>query len=106
MGYVRASSAEVLGNGGPGPVLVFDGFETLGSGSPVRELVFDGLKPLQFGRKAYTSKIFQRRFFAKSRVRTALIIIAPPGFNELAGLDDRGSGTVNYAQDSLITFKR
>ncbi len=66
----------------PYPGLFSCVFEALGIGGPYPAIVFSGLFTLRRRRRDCLQKIFCGRFVAKSRVRTALIIIDPPSLNQ------------------------
>ena len=60
--------------------------EALGFGGPVPALAFDGCEPSPRVQTARQQTVFHRRPVTKGHVRTALVVVTPPGLDGSSGL--------------------
>ena len=63
--------------------------EALGFGGPDPALVSDGTRTRWARRSSCQHSVFARRDISKSHVRTALVVIDPPRFDQMARIVDR-----------------
>jgi len=63
--------------------------EALGFGGPNSALVSDGTRARWAHRSSCQHSVFARRDISKSHVRTALVVIDPPRFDQMARIVDR-----------------